>query len=381
MSTASPPLSLYVHIPWCVRKCPYCDFNSHESNNVDEAGYLTALSRDLQEDLQYVQDRTVQSIFIGGGTPSLFSAEAIGNLLEDISARLTLADDIEITMEANPGTFEQERFRGFREAGVNRLSIGIQSFADAQLKAIGRIHGGDESHRAIDIAHQAGFDNINIDLMYALPDQSLELAVEDVTIACDKGVQHISHYQLTIEPNTYFHKFPPVQPDDDRRWAIQNACQRVLAVNGYAQYEVSAYATPGKRSRHNLNYGRFGDYLGIGAGAHGKLTSADGKVTRRWKRRQPLDYMRGAMANDAASGGEVIEQDQLVFEFLLNALRLKGGVALETFEACTGLDRQSLIDHCCEVDAELLSITESEIRTTAKGFNFLNEVLEGLLPE
>jgi len=376
-----PALSLYIHIPWCVRKCPYCDFNSHESSNMDEAGYIAALKTDLADELETLSPRPLQSIFIGGGTPSLFSAEGIHDILQTVATSLPYSNDTEITMEANPGTFEQERFNGYRQAGINRLSIGVQSFEQAHLAALGRIHDAGEARRAIDIAQQAGFDNINIDLMFALPGQTLEQAVNDVRIACDSDVQHISHYQLTIEPNTYFHKHPPPLPADDDKWQIQTACQQFLMDSGYQQYEVSAYAKQGRRSRHNLNYWQFGDYIGIGAGAHGKITSGEGVISRRWKRRQPGDYIEHARIHDALSGDETLDESAVLFEYLLNALRLKHGVSLDSFETHTGLKRQQLVDYLQHIDSGLVEIDRDRLGTTEKGYNFLNEVLEKLLPE
>ena len=290
------PLSLYVHIPWCVKKCPYCDFNSHEKNNsFDEDGYVDALRKDLDSEFSTCGDRALQSVFFGGGTPSLFSASAIRAVIDHARALFDF-DDIEITMEANPGTFEQEKFTAFREAGVNRLSIGIQSFDDTQLKQLGRIHDRKQALKAIDTAKRAGFENMNLDLMFGLPQQTIEQAAADVRIACESEAPHLSHYQLTIEPNTYFHKHTPVLPENDRLWDIQTNCQSILAEHGYEQYEISAYSKPGKRCLHNVNYWQFGDYIGIGAGAHGKLSSVQGKpgsdhddfeVRRRWKHRQP----------------------------------------------------------------------------------------------
>ncbi len=372
-----PPLSLYIHLPWCMRKCPYCDFNSHAVGDMDEARYLQALLRDLDSELDFVQHRPLQSIFIGGGTPSLFAAGSIDRLLAHCAKALPFAADIEITLEANPGTFEQEKFAAFRAVGVNRLSIGVQSFHADHLQALGRIHDDAEAHRAIDMAQQAGFDNINIDLMYALPGQDIAQACSDVSTACSKAVQHISHYQLTIEPNTLFHKYPPQQPGSEQMWQMQTACQQILAQHGYRQYEVSAYAQQGRRSRHNLNYWRFGDYLGIGAGAHGKLTTAQG-IVRRWKKRQPEAYMRSALRGEALSGSAHIAREERVFEFLLNALRLREGVPLQTFTAHTGLAVDVLQQACAAIDPALLQL-EPRIRTTEYGYRFIDDILQRLM--
>ena len=378
------PLSLYVHIPWCVKKCPYCDFNSHEKNqSFDEQRYVKALLLDLDAEHQHCQQRSLHSIFFGGGTPSLFSAEAIKTII-DHARKLFDFGDIEITMEANPGTFEQEKFNGFRLAGINRLSIGIQSFNDDQLKALGRIHDGPQALRAIDTAKKAGFDNINLDLMFGLPQQTIAQAIDDINTACEFDVPHISHYQLTIEENTYFHKHTPVLPESDLLWEMQTRCQDLLAEKNYRQYEISAYSKTGKRCAHNLNYWRFGDYIGIGAGAHGKITKKENEdskleITRRWKHRQPQQYMTQALENDATSGQQVLAQPDIVFEFLLNVLRLKPGSDINTFEKNTGLDYQALKQAVEKTDPDLLICDENRITTTDKGFLFLNEVLEKLV--
>ena len=382
------PLSLYVHIPWCVKKCPYCDFNSHEKNtSFDEDGYVDALLIDLDREHTSCDGRRLQSIFFGGGTPSLFSAGAIGKVIEHARTLFGL-DDIEITMEANPGTFEQEKFTAFRESGVNRLSIGIQSFDDAQLKRLGRIHDRKQALSAIEMAKQAGFENMNLDLMFGLPQQTSQQAVDDVTIACESGVPHLSHYQLTIEPNTYFHKHTPVLPESDQLWDIQTHCQSVLAEHGYDQYEISAYSKPGRRCLHNVNYWQFGDYIGIGAGAHGKLTRVQDKpssdqhgieVRRRWKHRQPQQYVEQSLAGDALSGEQKIEKKELVFEFLLNALRLREGASLEIFQQRTGLPLEELKQAVKNIDPALLSLDNDRVCATEKGFLFLNEILQELV--
>jgi putative oxygen-independent coproporphyrinogen III oxidase len=385
------PLSLYVHIPWCVKKCPYCDFNSHEKNAAfDEENYLKALLLDLETDQQLSGQRTLNSIFFGGGTPSLFSAETIGQVIEH-ARTLFGFNDIEITLEANPGTFEQQKFTAFREAGVNRLSIGIQSFNENHLRNLGRIHDSQQAFNAVTTAKQAGFDNINLDLMFGLPQQSIAQASDDIKIACESEVQHISHYQLTIEENTYFHKHKPLLPESDLIWDMQTRCQEVLADNDYQQYEISAYAkagaNPNRQSKHNLNYWQFGDYIGIGAGAHGKLTTKDNtaesenniRITRRWKHRQPQQYIRQMMKGDAVSGQQQLATSDTVFEFLLNALRLKAGCEITTFEQRTGLDYDALTAQLKNIDPSLLNINKDRIGTTDRGFLFLNEILERLL--
>ncbi len=377
------PLSLYVHIPWCIKKCPYCDFNSHEKNrSFDEANYVKALLQDLENEYRYSQQRPFSSIFFGGGTPSLFSAESIQQIIER-AQQLSGFKNIEVTLEANPGTFEQEKFDAFKAAGVNRLSIGIQSFNPQHLKILGRIHDREQALGAIATAHNAGFENINLDLMFGLPQQSVQQAVDDLATACTFNVPHISHYQLTIEANTYFHKHTPVLPENDLIWEMQSRCQDVLNDNRYRQYEISAYARDDKPCAHNLNYWTFGDYIGIGAGAHGKLTeTAAGngvKIIRRWKHRQPQQYIRHALANDAASGEQVLARQDIVFEFLLNALRLKAGVDLNTFEQHTGLQRDTLEQAVRKIDADLLLVDNDRIITTEHGFLFLNDVLESLV--
>src|SRR6185503_1278483 len=330
--SALPPLALYVHIPWCVRKCPYCDFNSHaRSGDLPEKTYIERLLVDLEEMLPSVWGRPLVSVFIGGGTPSLFSPGSIDALLSGVRARLTLEPHAEITLEANPGTVEAARFRGFREAGVNRISIGVQSFDDAMLKALGRIHGASEARRAIDAA-LAAFDNVNIDLMYGLPDQSDAIARADITEASRAGVPHVSAYQLTLEPNTVFWSKPPTLPDHDASADMQLSAEAILGEMGFEHYETSAFARPGKRCRHNLNYWEFGDYLGIGAGAHGKISFPD-RITRHERAKQPAAYLQG----DFPVESRVIPPAELPFEFMLNALRLIEGFPLELFTQRTGL--------------------------------------------
>ncbi|WP_020679318.1 radical SAM family heme chaperone HemW [Marinobacterium rhizophilum] len=371
-----PPLSLYIHIPWCVRKCPYCDFNSHAARGeLPEAAYVAALMADLEAELADVQGRSIETIFIGGGTPSLFSAAAIHEILQGVAARTPIAAQAEITMEANPGTFEQERFAGFRNAGVNRLSIGIQSFSDTQLKALGRIHNADEAYRAVASARAIGFDNINLDLMHGLPQQDLAGAMQDLDTALSLQPDHLSWYQLTIEPNTEFNSRPPSLPVDEILWDIQEQGQDKLAAAGFAQYEVSAYARAGRQAAHNLNYWAFGDYIGIGAGAHGKLTRpADNLIMRRWKQRQPTAYMDPVRR----FGGEnPIARDELAFEFMLNALRLVDGVPLNMLLSRAGISPDSIrpkLDRA--VQQGLLEDDPAHIRPTRQGRLFLNNLLE-----
>ena len=378
------PLSLYIHIPWCVKKCPYCDFNSHEKNqSFDEAGYVQALLSDLDDEYQNCQSRTLNSIFFGGGTPSLFSADSIDKILRH-ARQLFNFSDIEVTLEANPGTFEQEKFNDFYQAGINRLSIGIQSFKQQHLKSLGRIHDSVQAKEAVLTAKCAGFENINLDLMFGLPQQTIQHAIDDVRIAADFDVAHISHYQLTIEQNTYFHKHTPVLPETDLIWEMQTQCQHLLADRQYQQYEISAYSRPGRECRHNVNYWQFGDYIGIGAGAHGKLSSIDTstgnmKIVRNWKHRQPQQYMQQAQLNKACSGQQVLQQQDIVFEFLLNALRLKNGCQLSTFSQHTLLVTTLLEAAIKDIDPELLQLDKHRIKTTDRGYLFLNSILEELV--
>jgi putative oxygen-independent coproporphyrinogen III oxidase len=333
------PLSLYVHFPWCVRKCPYCDFNSHAlRGDVPEDEYVDALLRDLDFERDG-EMRPLQSLFMGGGTPSLFSAAAIGRFLDGVRARIALAPDIEITLEANPGTADAGNFRGYRDAGVNRLSIGVQSLDAAQLQRLGRIHGPAEARAAVDHARTAGFDNLNLDMMFALPQQTAQESEDDLRALLALSAEHVSWYQLTLEPNTEFFARPPPLPDDDLAWTMQSRGFEILAGAGYAQYEVSAHARAGREARHNLNYWQFGDYLGIGAGAHAKRT-VDGVVTRRARHKHPRTYLQHA--GTAGAIQECGAATDLAFEFALNALRLNEGFALADFETRTGLPGASL---------------------------------------
>ena len=374
-----PPLSLYIHIPWCVRKCPYCDFNSHTASAVlPEEEYVDALLADLDQDLPAVYGRPLTSIFFGGGTPSLFSAKALGRLLAGVELRIPFASDIEITLEANPGTFEQDKFVAYRGLGINRLSIGIQSFQEAKLQALGRIHNGDEAIRAADMARKAGFDNFNLDLMHGLPDQSLDDALGDLRQAIAMAPTHLSWYQLTLEPNTVFWNQPPLLPEDDTLWDIQEAGQALLASHGFAQYEVSAYAQPGRPARHNLNYWSFGDFIGIGAGAHGKLSHPDGSILRTWKTRLPKDYLNPAKPFQA--GNKALTDDELPFEFLMNALRLTDGVEAELYHLRTGLELHSLAHARREAEQKgLLQVEPSRLAATPRGQLFLNDLLQYFL--
>ena len=371
-----PPLALYVHIPWCVRKCPYCDFNSHERGDaLPESAYLDALVADLEGLLPSVWGRRVSSVFIGGGTPSLFSAGAIERLLSEIRARVVLEPDAEVTLEANPGTAEAERFRGYRDAGVNRLSIGVQSFDDAMLRTLGRIHSANDAQRAIEMARSA-FDNVNLDLMYGLPGQTPEMAQADLTEALRWETTHLSAYQLTIEPNTAFFSKPPQLPEHDRCADMQRAAEETLAAAGFAHYEVSAFARPGRRCRHNLNYWQFGDYLGIGAGAHGKISFTD-RITRHARVKQPREYMTAALRGTSMVEDRVIEASELPFEFMLNALRLVEGFEAELYAARTGLSISASEGRLADAAAQgLLERSPTRIRPTERGRSFLNDLVQ-----
>ena len=377
-----PPLSLYVHLPWCVKKCPYCDFNSHGLKGaLPEAAYVDALLRDLDQDLPRVTGRRIETVFFGGGTPSLFSAAAIARFLEGARARLALAADAEVTLEANPGTVERGRFAEYRAAGVTRLSIGVQSFDPAALKLLGRIHSSAEAVTAAEEAHAAGLANFNLDLMYALPDQSLQAALGDVARAAALKPAHISHYQLTLEPNTLFYAHPPTLPDDDTAWAMQEACQAALAERGYRQYEVSAYAQAGRECRHNLNYWRFGDYLGVGAGAHGKLTDVSGQVTRLWKVKHPESYLKSAGGPEGLGGVNEVGAVDLAFEFMLNRLRLMESFDESEFEAATGLPRRVIAPGLARARSlDFLEATATSWRITARGHAYLNDLQSVFLP-
>ncbi|MGB3070493.1 MAG: radical SAM family heme chaperone HemW [Ottowia sp.] len=382
---ALPPLSLYVHLPWCLKKCPYCDFNSHERRpgvdaQAQQTRYVDALISDLEASLPMIWGRQVHSIFIGGGTPSLFEPEAIDRLIAGIRARLQLAPLCEITLEANPGTFERERFSAFRGAGITRLSIGVQSFEDAHLKALGRVHDGQQARAAVEEAARA-FDTFNLDLMYALPGQTLQALEEDVRTALAFSPPHLSIYHLTIEPNTVFAKFPPKVPDEDSAWAMLDRITELTEATGLERYEVSAYARAGHRCVHNLNYWQFGDYLGIGAGAHGKLSFAH-RIIRQVRHREPELYMNKALAGDAIAQEHEVPRKDLPFEFMLNALRLKDGFALQDFVDRTGLPPSSI--SAAVQKAEQAGWLERDgvwLRPSARGFDFLSDLQELFLPE
>lgn len=384
---ALPPLSLYVHVPWCARKCPYCDFNSHEIRPTEtapgrtaldaalERGYSDALIADLETALPAVWGRRVSSIFFGGGTPSLLSAATLDGILSEIRARLPIEPNAEITLEANPGTFEAAKFEGFLAAGINRLSIGVQSFDDRHLQALGRIHDGGEARNAIHAALRL-FDNVNVDLMYALPGQRLDEALADVRQAAGYGVQHISAYHLAIEPNTWFHRHPPKLPDEDMAADMQEGIESLLAERGYRHYETSAFARAGRASRHNLNYWTFGDYLGIGAGAHGKL-SVPGRIVRESRYRHPREYVEKVRAGDAVQSSRAVDPAELPFEFMMNALRLTEGFELRLFAERAGLPLGTLAPTLRTAeDAGYIERDAMRVRPTLRGRRFLNDLLQ-----
>ena len=367
-----PPLALYIHYPWCVKKCPYCDFNSHEGSIHN--GYIKALLKDLDDDLKFIQSRKIHSIFIGGGTPSLMSIEDAYELFDGLNKRLSISKNIEITLEVNPGTFEVEKFAEFRKAGINRLSVGVQSFKENQLKFLGRIHSGGDALRAISEAKKVGFDNLNIDLMYGLKDQTIDMCLEDVMQAIELKPSHISFYQLTLEPNTLFAKYPPKLPIDEKIWDMGEQGAALLNQNGFRQYEVSAYSE--RPSEHNINYWKFGDYIGIGAGAHGKITDVESQqIFRTLKPKSPKDYLSKMQTGEDISIKK--EVGNVAFEFMLNSLRLKDGFSSSLFESRTGLLIKSLSSELGR--AENLGLLENKnnwIKPTSKGFNFLNELQE-----
>ncbi len=372
-----PPLSLYIHIPWCIKKCPYCDFNSHAiKSDTPEAAYIDTLLHDLTEDIQrYSINRPISSIFIGGGTPSLFAPESFERLLSGIKQRVTLVPHIEITLEANPGTFESQKFAEYRSLGINRLSIGIQSFNDVLLQKLGRVHSAKEALAAGDIAQQAGFTNFNLDLMFGLPDSNPEDSIIDVKTAISLKPTHISFYQLTLEPNTYFHKFPPKLPNDEVIFNTQKQAQHILAEQGYPQYEVSAYSQVNRQCQHNVNYWQFGDYLGIGAGAHGKITQAlPQSITRTFKPKSPEQYLANTHKN---GGADLISIVELPLEFLMNHLRIKQGFTVDTYQSATGLNIDTLepaLSRCLKEG--LLIYHNNHYCCTEQGWNFLDNILE-----
>jgi len=387
---SQPALSLYVHMPWCVRKCPYCDFNSHQLKSAAPDGaYIDALIRDFDMELPRAEGRRIGTVFFGGGTPSLFQPEDFSRLLHALRQRMAFADDAEITLEANPGTIERGRFSGYRDAGINRVSLGAQTFAPRALELLGRIHSAEDTHRAVDELRAAKLDNFNLDLMYALPEQTLEEAVEDVRIACALAPAHLSYYQLTLEPGTVFHARPPKLPDEEAAWAIQTAGQALLADAGYVQYEVSAYAQPGRRCRHNLNYWLFGDYLGVGAGAHGKLSlELPQRILRTVKPKQPREYqdqVRRAGPGEARAPAAIGESSfiapaDLPFEFMLNALRLNEGFSVGDYRGRTGLEMSSVAPRLASAcERGLLESREDGWRPTELGRRFLNDLQASFL--
>lgn len=376
-----PPLSLYVHIPWCIKKCPYCDFNSHGIGNeqVPEDVYIAAIKNDLAQSLEQAQGRKLESIFFGGGTPSLFSPTGIEAILKNIEQQIGFSDDCEITLEANPGTFEQDRFSGFRQAGINRLSIGIQSFDNEKLKALGRVHNSDEALDSVSIARRAGFDNINLDLMFGLPDQSSDQAMLDLELAIDRHPEHISWYELTIEPNTEFYNAPPTQPEHDALADISERGIELLERAGYQRYETSAFAEQGMQSRHNLNYWQFGDYIGIGAGAHGKYTDAKtGAIIRQSKTRLPKHYLERIGSYLARE--DAVQSEDILGEYMMNALRLVEGVSITQASERTGIALED-ISSACRIACErgLMEISDNYLRPTSQGQRLLNLCLQSFL--
>jgi putative oxygen-independent coproporphyrinogen III oxidase len=376
------PLALYVHMPWCVRKCPYCDFNSHQlKSGQPDASYIDALIRDFDLEAPRVRGRRIDSVFFGGGTPSLFAPSEFARLIRALKERIEFADGAEITLEANPGTIERGKFQGYAEAGINRVSLGAQSFDAKTLKVLGRIHSADDTHRAVEELKAAKLGNFNLDLMYALPQQSLQQALNDVQLAVSLEPSHISYYQLTLEPGTVFHSRPPPLPDEDAAWQIQLAGQKMLADAGYAQYEVSAYAKQGAQCRHNLNYWLFGDYVGIGAGAHGKVSIlAPEKILRTVKPKQPREYQTEISRAALLGDGSYIAAADLPFEFMLNALRLNDGFSSDCYHARTGLHLRDLGEDLARAeDRGLLEPVASGYRPTPLGRRFLNDLQAGFL--
>ncbi len=383
-----PPLSVYIHIPWCLKKCPYCDFNSHElrkENTFSEDAYVNALIRDLESALPHIWGRQVTSVFFGGGTPSLFNAESIDRILAAVRTLLPLEPTAEITLEANPGTFEAQKFADFRSVGVNRLSIGIQSFNPQHLHALGRVHNDAEAYAAIDIAQNI-FDNINLDLMYALPDQTVEEACRDVETACSFGVAHVSVYHLTLEPNTLFHRFPPELPTDEQSADMQDQIEYILREHQYMHYETSAFARRGRESQHNKNYWLFGDYLGIGAGAHSKI-SFKNRIIRQMRFKQPKAYLEKALNSSIAAAPVIqtqleLKQTDRSFEFMMNALRLTGGFDSALFEDRTGMPITAILPQLIEAEQRGLIIRDYRyITPTSIGRRFLNDLLQIFLSE
>ena len=383
ISLAFPPLGLYIHLPWCVKKCPYCDFNSHAvQGEVPGEEYIAALLLDLENDLPLVWGRPVHSVFFGGGTPSLFSAQQIDRFLSGVRGRLQLAPAAEITLEANPGTVEHDSFLAYRDAGITRVSLGVQSFDEDALQRIGRIHGRREIEQAIQSIRDAGLENFNLDLMYGLPQQTIEAALQDVVLAMSFKPSHVSHYQLTLEPNTAFHAHPPELPDEDACWDMQEACADALRRQGFRQYEVSAWALAGRECRHNLNYWRYGDYLGIGAGAHGKLTlPAQNEIRRMCKQRSPGKYLEARDTFHWRAEERDIPPDERCFEFFLNQLRLRDGVRMDDFSPRTGLEWSSAGPAVSDaVSRGWLEQRDRSLVTTELGWRFINEIQALFLP-
>lgn len=375
------PLSLYIHTPWCIQKCPYCDFNSHAvRGTLPEKNYIHCLIKDFQKNVQYIQGRPLHSIFIGGGTPSLFEAESYAELFRAIKTELDWEPNMEVTLEANPGAAEGHRFQGYREAGINRISVGIQSFQNAKLKTLGRIHNDEQAFLAIESAYTAGIENINIDLMHGLPEQSIEDALYDLTTGLKMNTPHLSWYQLTIEPNTFFYQKPPLLPADDLLWDIQTAGQALLQQYGRKQYEVSAYALPGFYCRHNMNYWEFGDYIGIGAGAHGKVTNFKNQSILRYSNlKHPKNYMQSS--SNIVELEKIISLQELPLEFMMNALRLNKPIPISLFEQRTGREFANIRNTIqIAIDKELLEIIAQYLVVTTLGKKFLNELLEIFLP-
>ena len=380
--TALPPLSLYIHFPWCVKKCPYCDFNSHtQKTTLPYSDYIDSLILDLEYELPNIWGRSTISIFMGGGTPSLFPASEIERLIQALRARLNFSSEIEITLEANPGTVDQENFKGFKDAGVTRLSIGVQSFNDQMLEKLGRIHNSQQALTAIQIAKDVGFSNFNLDLMYGLPGQTMQQMLEDLQIAIEQQSTHLSHYQLTIEPNTLFHAKPPTTPSNDSLWGMTQAAHTQLASNDFAQYEVSAFSKPNGnnnyRCQHNLNYWQFGDYLGIGAGAHQKISFANTQsISRCFKQKHPEQYMQQVKNNVHVFDLKNLTKDDIVFEFMLNALRLNNGFNTTIFSESTGLPISSIQKQLVIAQKrKWLTLSEDNIRPTELGMQYLNDVI------
>jgi putative oxygen-independent coproporphyrinogen III oxidase len=377
-----PPLALYVHMPWCVRKCPYCDFNSHQLKSARPSStYIDGLIRDFELELPGIGERCIETVFFGGGTPSLFSPNDFDRLLSAVRSLAHLTPDAEITMEANPGAVERGAFAGYRDAGINRVSLGAQSFSPDALQRLGRIHLAQDTERAVAELKAAGIRNFNLDLMYALPEQTLEQALQDVRTAISLGPTHLSHYQLTLEPGTVFHSRPPPLPDDDQAWSMQTESQSLLAAHGYEQYEVSAYAQAGARCRHNLNYWEFGDYVGIGAGAHGKITLGSQRILRTEKPKQPRDYQaQVTVAQQALGERRIVAAAELPFEFMLNALRLNEGFRNEDYEGRTGLKMEDLKSPLQQAQSrDLLQRSANGWQATGLGRRFLNDLQAGFL--